>query len=426
MGDSKSTAAGRQRRFPLPSLRLIVGIVAGAFAVMLVLQAITIAALMAVDKQRKRRSAPAAFPHSELPEVSLDGSSFQIYVYGRDLFDAMLAAIDEATDSIYMETFIWKDDEAGQEFKEHLARKAEQGVAVYAIYDVFGNLVVPREFKQFPANIHLLRYRAIHRLRHLLMARRYALDHRKLLIVDGKVAFIGGYNIGSLYATEWLDTHLRITGPDATFIAQAFVDFWNRNAPRSDLIDKRYRRHYNAAMGVRSNDAMRLTFPIRDMYLNGIDAADHNIRLTSAYFIPDHVLLNSLKAAAARGVDVQVLVPWTSNHIIADWASHAYFTECLQAGIRIFGYEHAMIHAKTCTVDGELTTIGTANIDRLSSVGNYEINAVIINPDVAKQMERIFEADKSNAFELKLEQWSLRPWYVKVSEQIIKPLRVVL
>jgi cardiolipin synthase len=426
MRNEKITVAGRRWLLPLPNLRLIVGIVAAAFAVMLVLQAITIAALTLVDRQRKRRSAPAAFPHRELPEVSLDGSSYQIYVYGRDLYDAMLAAIDEATDTIYMETFIWKDDEAGQEFKEHLARKAEQGVSVYAIYDVFGNLVVPREFKRFPDKIHLLRYRPIHRLRHLLMPRRYALDHRKLLIVDGRVAFIGGYNIGSLYATEWRDTHLRITGSDAAFIAQAYVDFWNRNAPRTDLISKRYRRNYNAAMGVRSNDAMRLTFPIRDMYLNGIDAADHDIRLTSAYFIPDHVLLNSLKAAAARGVDVQVLVPWTSNHIVADWASHAYFTECLKAGIRIFGYEHAMIHAKTCTVDGELTTIGTANIDRLSSVGNYEINAVIVNPDVAKQMERIFEADKSNAFELKLEQWNSRPWYVKVSEQIIKPLRVVL
>jgi len=426
MRNEKITVAGQRWRLSLPSLRLIVGIVAAALAVMLILQAITIAALTLVDRQRKRRSAPAAFPHSELSEVSLDGSNFQIYTYGRDLYDAMLTAIDEATDSIYMETFIWKDDEAGQEFKEHLARKAEQGVAVYVVYDVFGNLVVPREFKQFPDNIHLLRYRPIHRLRHLLMPRRYALDHRKLLIVDGRVAFIGGYNIGSLYATEWRDTHLRITGPDAAFIAQAYVDFWNRNAPRTDLITKRYRRNYKAAMGVRSNDAMRLTFPIRDMYLNGIDAADHDIRLTSAYFIPDHVLLNSLKAAAARGVDVQVLVPWTSNHIIADWASHVYFTECLKAGIRIFGYEHAMIHAKTCTVDGELTTIGTANIDRLSSVGNYEINAVIINPDVAKQMERIFEADKSNAFELKLEQWNSRPWYVKVSEQIIKPLRIFL
>lgn len=406
--------------------RLIIRLIAAAFAVMVLLQATTIAVLTAVDRQRRRRAAPAAFPHSELPPVALDGNTFQIFTYGRDVYDAMLAAIDAATESIYFETFIWKDDAVGQEFKEHLARKAEQGVAVYVIFDVFGNLVVPHEFKQFPSSIHTLRYRAIHRPRHLLMPRRYALDHRKLLIVDSQIAFIGGYNIGSLYATEWRDTHLRITGSDAESLAQAFVDFWNRNAASTDRINSRFKRRYDSTTLVRSNDAMRLTFPIRDMYLNGIDGADRDIRLTSAYFIPDHVLLDSLKAAAARGVDVQVLVPWTSNHIVADWASHAYFTECLRAGVRIFGYEHAMIHAKTCTVDGQATTIGTANIDRLSSVGNYEINTVIISPALAEQMERIFEADKTNAFELTLEQWRSRPWYVKVSERIIKPLRFVL
>jgi cardiolipin synthase len=311
-------------------------------------------------------------------------------------------------------------------FKEHLVRKAEQGVAVYVIFDGFGNLVVPRSFKQFPSSIHTLRYHAIRRPRHLLMPRRYALDHRKLLIVDGQVAFIGGYNIGSVYATEWRDTHIRITGSDAAFFAQAFVDFWNQSAPRADLITSRYKRRFGSALAVRGNNAMRLTFPIRDMYLTGIDAADRTIRLTSAYFIPDHVLLDSLKSATARGVDVQVLVPWTSNHIVADWASHAYFTECLRAGIRIFGYQHSMIHAKTCTVDGQVTTIGTANIDRLSSVGNYEVNAVIFSQALTEQMERIFEVDKSNAFELTLEQWRSRPWYVKASERVIKPLRVVL
>jgi cardiolipin synthase A/B len=426
MRASKNSAAGQRRRLPLPSLRLIVRVIIAAFAVMALLQAATIAVLTMVDKRRRRRSAPAAFPHGELPEIALEDNAFQIYTYGRDVYDAMLAAIDAATETIYFETFIWKDDAAGQEFKDHLARKAAQGVAVYVVFDVFGNLVVPRDFKRFPDNIHVLRYRAIHRPRHLLMPRRYALDHRKLLIVDGRVAFIGGYNIGSLYATEWRDTHLRIIGSDAAFLAQSFVDFWNRNAPRSDAITSRYPRRFNSTMGVRGNDAMRLTFPIRDMYLTGIDAADRDIRLTSAYFIPDHVVLDSLKAAAARGVDVQVLVPWTSNHIVADWASHAYFTECLRAGVRIFGYEHAMIHAKTCTVDGQLTTIGTANIDRLSSVGNYEINAVIVSPAVAQQMERIFEADKSNAFELTLDKWRSRPWYVKASERIIKPLRFVL
>lgn len=425
MRDAADFTAGRRWR-RISGRRLIVRLFAVVFAVLAILQAITIVVLTMVDKQRRRRSSAATFPHSALPEVSVDGNALQIYTYGRDVYDAMLAAIDAATESIYFETFIWKDDAVGQAFKEHLIRKAGEGVAVYVIFDSFGNLVVPRAFKRFPPNVHVLRYRAIRRLRHLLRPRRYALDHRKLLIVDGRVAFIGGYNIGSLYATEWRDTHLRISGSDAAPLAQAFVDFWDRNAPRGDTINRRYKRRFNSAMLVRSNDAMRLTFPIRDMYLNGIDAAEHDICLTSAYFIPDHVVLDSLKKAAARGVNVQVLVPWISNHIIADWASHAYFTECLRGGIRIFGYQHAMIHAKTCTVDGQATTIGTANIDRLSSVGNYEINAVIASPAVTEQMERVFETDKTNAFELTLEQWQSRPWYVKASERIIKPLRFVL
>ena len=410
----------------MPARRQIIRLLAAVVATVLALQAITIFVLTVMDKRRRSRISSVTFPHNELPEVSVDGNVLQIYTYGREVYDAMLAAIDAAAESIYFETFIWKDDAVGREFKEHLIRKADEGVAVYVIFDSFGNLVVPRAFKEFPSNVHVMRYRAIRRPRHLLRPRRYALDHRKLLIVDGRVAFIGGYNIGSLYATEWRDTHLRISGSDAGSLAQAFVDFWDRNAPRTDAINRRYKRRFNSSMLVRSNDAMRLTFPIRDMYLNGIDAAEREICLTSAYFIPDHILLDSLKRAAARGVNVQVLVPWVSNHIVADWASHAYFTECLRSGVRIFGYQNAMIHAKTCTVDGQATTIGTANIDRLSSVGNYEINTVIASPTVAAQMESIFETDKTNAFELTLEQWQSRPWYVKASERLIKPLRFVL
>ena len=405
---------------------VVIRVVVAALCLLVALQAATVAILMAVDRRRKDRSAPASFPHSELPEITMEANRLQIYTYGRTLYDAMLAAIDAATESIYLETYIWKGDDTGEEFKQHLARKAEQGVAVYAIFDVFGNLVVPNQFKRFPAGIHTLKYRAIQQPRHLLDPRRYALDHRKLLIVDGQVAFIGGYNIGSVYGTEWRDTHLRIDGPAAADLAQAFVDFWNRNGPRTDPIQRRHKRTINPAITVRSNDAMRLLFPIRDAYLEGIDTAEERIRLTSAYFIPDHAIFNALKAAAGRGVDVQVLVPWTSNHIVADWASHAYFADCLRAGVRIFGYQHAMIHAKTCTIDGQITTIGTANIDRLSSVGNYEINMVIYSGALAEQMERVFEFDKTNAFELTLDQWRARPWYVKSSEQIIKPLRVLL
>jgi cardiolipin synthase len=386
----------------------------------------TIAVLTLVDRRRKQRGAPASLIHDELPEVSQDGNALQLYTNGRDLYAAMLAAINAATDSIYLETYLWKDDEAGQQFKRSLARKAEQGVAVYAVFDDVGNLVVPHRFKQFPPAIHTLKHRAIRRPRHMLDPRRYALDHRKLLIVDGRVAFIGGYNIGTLYETQWRDTHLRISGPSAANLAQAFVDFWNRYGPDKDPIQRRYKRHINPAITVRSNDARRLSFPIRDAYLAGIDSAEDRICLTSAYFIPDKCLLTALNAAAARGVEVQVLVPWISNHIVADWASHAYFSECLRAGVRIFCYEAAMIHAKTCTIDGEVTTIGTANIDRLSSVGNFEINVVLFSQALAEQLQHVFESDKSHAFELTQEQWSTRPWYVKASEQIIKPLRLLL
>jgi cardiolipin synthase A/B len=404
-----------------PSFLRLVFVLLGA---LLALQVSTIAVLSFVVASRRRLRRPLqGFPHLRTPEVAVSDNQLKIYSYGRELFDAMIAAIDSAKESIYLETFIWKGDAVGKEFKEHLARKAAEGVAVYVIFDSFGNLVVPRAFKQFPAAIHTLRYRAIARVWHIIDPRRYGLDHRKLLIVDGHIAFIGGYNIGQLYATEWRDTHLRIRGRTTADLAQSFVDFWNRNAPARERITRHYPRRFDPLISVRSNDAMRLTFPIRDMYIEAVDRAEYRIRLTNAYFVPDHVLLEALKAAAARGVDVQVLLPAASNHIVVDWAARGYFTDCLRAGIKIFGYRKAMIHAKTCTIDGSWSTIGTAKLDRLSSVGNYEVNLEIYSAEVAAQMEALFACDLQNAFEVTTEAWQARPWYAKMAERLVIPLR---
>jgi cardiolipin synthase len=161
------------------------------------------------------------------------------------------------------------------------------------------------------------------------------------------------------------------------------------------------------------------------MYISAIDRAERRIRLTNAYFIPDRTLRRALKAAAQRGVDVQVLLPWISNHPLADWMARGLFTELLGAGIRLFGYR-TMLHAKTCTIDGQWSTIGTANLDRLSSVGNYEMNAEIYSSALAEQMEQLFESDKANATELTLETWAARPWYAKVSERVLAPLGVFM
>ncbi len=399
---------------------------------MVALQAVVVLTLQAVSILRRQKHT-GGFPHPQLGPVAvgenalqyMSENTLQIYDYGRNLYDAMIEAIDAARETIYLETFIWKDDAVGRRFKEHLERKANEGVDVYVIFDSFGNMVVPRKFKQFPPTIHTLKYHAIKWPWQMFDLRRYALDHRKLLVVDGKISFIGGFNIGSLYATEWRDTHLRIEGPASADLAQSFADFWNREVPPGERITRHYPRHFDPLINLRGTNAMRLTFPIRDMYIEAIDRAEHSIRLTNAYFVPDRSLFGSLKEAAQRGVDVQVLVPWISNHVVVDWLTRGYFTESLQAGIRVWGYRN-MLHAKTCTIDGEWSTIGTANLDRLSSVGNYEINVEVYDSDLAHEMEELFKCDTVNAFELKLDEWNCRPWYKRLGEFILAPLRVFL
>jgi cardiolipin synthase len=389
-------------------------------------QASIIGALVFVSELRKRRAAPASFPHERRQIAEVDGNDVRIYTYGQDLYNAMLAAIDGAQSTIYLETFIWKGDPLGAAFKEHLARKAEAGVRVYVIFDSFANLVVPPRFKRFPAPINTLEYRTLDRVWYLLDPRRYARDHRKLLVVDDEIAFIGGFNLGKLYATEWRDTHLRIRGPAALDLAYAFIDFWNNNRDERPAIEPVANRPWPNRIKVHRNDPARLIFPIRGMYLEAIERAQHHVYLTNAYFIPDRVILSALIAAAQRGVDVRVLLPWQSNHVTADWLARGFFGECLRNGVRIFGFKNAMIHAKTATIDHQWSTVGTANLDRLSLAGNYEINVEIYDPDFAADMEHIFHTDLTNAFELTPERWHSRPVLLWISEKILSPLRPLL
>jgi len=412
-----------KRLSALSLLRLVRKVILGV----LIVQVLTAVVLLVITALGKRRKHEIRFPHAPFEEVHVGENFLQLYTYGRDLYDAMLEAIDAAQESIYLETYIWKDDAVGQEFQTHLARKAAEGVAVYVIFDRFGNLVVPRAFKSsFAPLMHVLEYSALRRPWNLLDPRRYALDHRKLLVVDGTLSFMGGYNIGSIYATEWRDTHLGLRGPAAAELARSFVAFWNRFCPAKEKISQRYHLRVDSRITVSQNEAMRLSFPIRDLYIAAIDEAEQFIFLTTAYFVPDRMLLEALKAAARRGVDVRVLVPWVSNHVVVDWIAHSYFTDCLQGGVRIFGYRYTMLHAKTCTVDGQWSTVGTCNLDRLSLVGNYEINVGIYSAEFARQMSALFAEDTAERFELTLEQWKSRPWYNKVSERILAPLRFMM
>jgi cardiolipin synthase len=389
------------------------------------LQGITLASLAVVDYWRKRSRVPARFPRIPPRSVTAGSSEVTVYTYGEDLYRDMLGAIRQAKSRIFFETFIWKGDEVGRAFKTALIEAADRGVKVYVVYDEFANLVVPRSFFKLPKNIAVRAHPLI--ASGFRFPRNSGRDHRKLLVVDDLVAFLGGYNIGSLYATDWRDTHARLTGDIVWDVQNAFVDYWNLfTGRRRPALPDFGTRSWQHNIRLRRNIPRNMVYPIRGMYLEAIDRAAHHIYLTHAYLIPDEDMLTALIRAAARGVDVRIIVPAESNHIVADWLSRGYYGQLLRGGVRLLLYQGAMVHAKTATIDGQWSTIGTANIDRLSLLGNYEINMEVFNPDVARQMEEIFHVDSSNTVELTLPEWQRRHAMVKFSETVLSPLRPLL
>ena len=399
-----------------------------SLSIVFILQLAVAILLMAVDSIRKRGRPIAPFPFMHKDDLKVGDDAIEIYTYGETLYADMLDAINNAEHTIYLETFIWKADPVGRRFRQALTRATRRGVKVYVIYDIFANLVVNPKFFHFPEAINVRRHPlfsgSIWRFRNT------GRDHNKLLVVDSEVAFVGGYNIGSLYATGWRDTHARFTGPIVADFENAFADQWNSYRDRRikrpnelELLPEPKRRGWESPIKLHRNLPRLAVFPIRNMYLEAIDRASDHIYLTQAYFIPDEDLRVALLAAVKRKVDVRVIIPAESNHIIADWISRGYYDELLSAGLRIFLYEDAMIHAKTGTIDGRWSTIGTANLDRLSLAGNYEINAEIISTDIAAAMEEIFQLDLTNCRELSLEEWRRRSRLAKLTELLLAPWR---
>lgn len=402
-----------------------------AAAVTLAAQAATVVGLLVFDSKRKRDQPPGPLPRAESRELPVPGGSMRIYTTGEPLYEDMLADIDAAQHRIFFESYIWKGDDTGLAFRDALVRAHDRGVEVFVAFDEFANLVVPRAFfRSLPAGIHVKRHPLLGRFPYLT-PRQSGRNHRKLLVIDEAAttgaAYLGGYNIGSLYADRWRDTHARVSGEMVVELANAFVDYWN-NAPGATTphLHQPAARTWSTTMRVHRNSPVDLVYPIRNMYLEAIDRAEHHIYLTAAYFIPDDVLTRALVEAVDRGVDVQIIVPHFSNHIVADWVSRASYEELLEGGVRILRYEKAMVHAKTATIDGRWTTLGTANLDRLSLAGNYEINLEILDADVARQMEEIFRVDAQNCTELTLEEWTSRPIIARVTEGLLAPYRPLL
>ncbi|MFC6357517.1 phosphatidylserine/phosphatidylglycerophosphate/cardiolipin synthase family protein [Luteococcus peritonei] len=406
--------------------RIAVRAMAGVFGA----QVATAVGLTAMEEVRRRKRRPYRFPTSEPTAVTAGGDRVTIYTFGKDLYEDMLADIERATETVFFETYIWKGDEYGHRFKQALEAAADRGVKVCVVFDEFANLVVPRSFFHFPANIQVQRHPIVGSPA-FLNPRNMGRDHRKLLVVDSAAAYIGGYNIGDTYAERWRDTHARLEGPGVAEIENAFIDYWNMKpigllGPRRDVtpdLVQTSRRSWESSVRVHRNTPRIQVFPIRNMYLEAIDRADHHIWLTQAYLIPDDDFTAALFAAARRGVDVRIIVPAQSNHVVADWLSRGFYDDLLHYGVRLFLYQGAMVHAKTGTIDGIWSTIGTANLDRLSLAGNYEVNAEFHDAAVARRMEEIWAVDEANCVELTAERWQRRTPVAKFTEGLLAPWR---
>jgi cardiolipin synthase len=394
-------------------------------AVLAVIQGVT-AWLVTVRAKRAvaARDAirPETYPSRTFEEVLTEPSDelVKLYMRGDELIADMVAAIDAAKQFVYVETFIWIDDECGRVLRDALGRAVGRGVRVNVIYDwVLSSRNLGDGY--FADGIDVLTFRPITG-RDALRLSNVLRDHRKLLITDGTTGFIGGYNFGDEYVA-WRDTHIRITGESVRELENAFVDFWNQHRGMLVLgLPHAEERSWDPFIVVHRNDPSMGIFPIRGMYLEAIDRAKDRIWITNAYFVPDRSFRTALEDASRRGVDVRVMVPGRSNHSLADALAHGMFEDLLAAGVRVYLYRDFMVHAKTATIDGSWSTVGTANLDRWSMLGNYEINAEVRSEPVARQLEALFLHDIDNCFEMKLDAWRRRPVHARAAEKTLRAL----
>lgn len=365
----------------------------------------------------------------------LVGNKVELLVDGPATYDAMFAAIEQAKNHINMETFIIEDDEVGQRFSNLLISKQLSGVQVNLIYDSVGSLYTPKEFfkPMQESGVNVLEFNPINPLvarKGWQVSRR---DHRKLLIIDGEVAFVGGINISSVYssgsvgrsrptkgAQAWRDTHLRMAGPVVAEFQKLFMATWieQQGEPLAA-------RDYFPEPESRGNEVVRAIGsspeePYSQMYvtlLSAINSAETQILLTNAYFVPDPQLLAALTEAVQRGVDVKLLLPGKTDSVMVFYASRSYYDELLSAGVKIYERQDALLHAKTALIDGVWSTIGSTNLDWRSFTNNQEINAVILGQDFGLQMQAMFERDLESSRLITLEGWRKRSIVARIKER---------
>ncbi len=346
------------------------------------------------------------------------GNEVQLLVDAAQAYPAMLDAIEAAQHHIHLLFYIWNHDDTGRHFLRLLERKARQGVEVRLLCDAIGSWgMTPRAAKELiaakgqvarflppglTAGVPTLNFR----------------NHRKILVVDGKVGFTGGINVGDEYAGAWKDLALQVRGPAVLQLQEVFADDWFFSTGE-DLADLEHFGPHRPWKGqatcqlVASGPDCRYE-QMQDVLFMAINEAKERVFIVSPYFIPNPPILAALRSASLRGIDVRIMVPGRSDVRISRWASRSFYSDLLDVGIRLFEYMPGILHAKAVLFDRELSLVGSANINNRSFRLNFEASMVVGDPTLNHAIASLFESDMAQSNEIHLDEVLQRPWRTKV------------
>lgn len=370
------------------------------------------------------------------------GNSLTLLQDGPETYRAMFAAIRAATDNINLETYIFADDDIGVQFADLLLERQSAGVQVNVIYDSVGGLLTPAAFfdRMKAGGIRVLEFNPVNPMagnkREWLLNNR---DHRRQLLVDGRTAFTGGINISNSYSSlptgrkgrarakaqgaGWRDTHIRIEEPVVAEFQKLFMATWARQQgdplPTANYFPTLQRSGDEIVRVIGSKPEDRKN-PIFLTLVSAINHAEQTVHLTIAYFAPDPQLRRALLEAAARGVDVRLVLPSRTDSWPIFNLGRSYYSELLRGGVRIYERHGSIMHAKTACIDGVWSTIGSTNLDWRSFLHNDEINAIVLGRGFAGQMDAMFAEDLAQSGEIVLARWRHRPWMMRLRERVAR------
>jgi cardiolipin synthase A/B len=373
------------------------------------------------------------------------GNQVTLLENGGDTYRAMFGAIEGATRNINLETYLFDGDRIGDRFANALIAKQQQGVQVNIIYDGFGSMLTHGSFfkRMRDAGIQVVEFDPLNPFAAGFHWAPIHRDHRKLMIVDGRIAITGGINISGVYSSRhslrrrdssnsvlnsWRDTDVQVEGPAVSEFQELFFTNWRNQGGAPLKVED-----YFPAPDNKGDQIVRVLGSVPQDFstiyvtlISAIRNAETNVYITDAYFAPDSQMLESLETAARRGVDVRLLLPGKTDQPLIGPAARAHFSELLDAGVKIYLWQGQMLHAKTATIDGVWSTVGSSNLDYGSIARNDEINTVVLSLRFGDQMNESFMRDLKNSEQIDATVWEQRSALERIDEAIARSLKPML